>query len=498
MNDRSLKLAGNALIWKSIQMVGVRLIFLLRLVILARLLSPDDFGLMAIAVTAIGFMLSLTDFGLIPALIQGEEVNERQYNVAWTVQLVRSSLVSLVVFAAAPLIAATFNDPRSADIIRVLALRPVLDGLASIKVAELNREMQFRSLAILGFSQALVNTVLAIVLAPTYGVWALVAGTLAGSLVYLVISYMVAPHWPRFAIEKGAAEPLLQFGRWIFLTSLVVMAGSYLLRVSIARQLGTADLGLYYLATQIAFLPTEVANEVIEPVAFTLFARLQSDLVKVSLAFRSVLSGMAALLFPACVLIITLAPALVHDVLGPQWAGTVPIIRILTLATMIDLFGEVTAPLFKGLGEPRRVTIVEAAQSLVLVAFILVFAGSFGLIGAAAAWLPAVLVARLISFAFVRQLLERPFAGLWSPALAIILAAAAGMLAAFSIDQVTQGLIGLILAAGTGVVAVGAVLWTLDKHFDLGFIRSLLLFFPQISTLPIFAQFNKETLNGVG
>ncbi|MFN2122370.1 MAG: hypothetical protein ACK2UP_02595, partial [Candidatus Promineifilaceae bacterium] len=71
-------------------------------------------------------------------------------------------------------------------------------------------------------------------------------------------------------------------------------------------------------------------------------------------------------------------------------------------------------------------------------------------------------------------------------------------LAAFSIDQVTQGLIGLILAAGTGVVAVGAVLWTLDKHFDLGFIRSLLLFFPQISTLPIFAQFNKETLNGVG
>ena len=181
MSDRSLKLAGNALIWKSIQLVGVKIIFLFRLVVLARLLSPDDFGLMAIAVTAIGFMLSLTNFGMIPALIQGEDVSEQHYNAAWTVRVSRALLVSLAVFALAPAIAALFNEPRSADIIRVLAIRPVLDGLASIKIAKMNRDMRFRPLAILGVSQALVNTVIAVVLASTYGVWALVAGTLAGA-----------------------------------------------------------------------------------------------------------------------------------------------------------------------------------------------------------------------------------------------------------------------------------------------------------------------------
>ncbi len=498
MSDRSLKLAGDALVWKSIQLVGVKLIFLLRLVVLARLLSPNDFGLMAIAVTAIGFMLSLTNFGMIPALIQEEEVSEQQYNVAWTVRVTRAALVSLVVFAAAPAIAALFNEPRSIDIIRVLSFRPLLDGLASIKVAELNRELKFRSLAILGLSQALVNTIIAIVLAPIYGVWALVAGTLAGAFVYLIISYVVAPHRPQIAFEKSSAEPLLQFGRWIFLTSLIVMAGSYLLRVSISRQLGTEELGLYYLAVQIAFLPTEVANEVVEPVAFTLFARLQADLSRLSLAFRSVLSGMAALLLPVCILIITLAPALVHDVLGPQWIGTVPIIRILTLATMIDLFGEVTAPLFKGLGQPHRVTIVETVQSSILVGFVLVFAGRYGLIGAATAWLPAVLVARLISFAFVRQLLERPFAGLARSMLTILLASAAGALVASGIDQLSLGLIGLIIAAGAGALVVGFILWVLDRRFDLGFVRSLALFFPKILAFPGFSHFSKGTLPGVG
>jgi O-antigen/teichoic acid export membrane protein len=390
MTVKPFRLAGNALIWKSIQLVGSKVIFLVRLVILARLLSPDDFGLMAIAVTAIGFMLSLTDFGMIPALVQGTDENEERYDIAWTIGFTRSLLVSLIVFALAPLIAAMFAEPRSADIIRVIALRPLLDGLVSIKVAKLNRDLYFRPLTILGLSQALINTVISIILAPAYGVWALVFGTLAGSLVYLVSSYIVAPYRPRLRFDSSGSRPLIRFGRWIFLTSLVVMAGSYLLRVSISRQLGTAELGLYYLAIQIAFLPTEVANEVIEPVAFTLFSRIQEDLSALSATFRSILSGTAALLLPVCALIIALAPTLVNDILGPNWAGTVPIIRILTLVTAIDLLGEVTAPLFKGMGQPYRFTIVEATQSLMLVGFVLLFAGSFGLIGAAFAWLPAV------------------------------------------------------------------------------------------------------------
>jgi lipopolysaccharide exporter len=133
MTVKPFRLAGNALIWKSIQLVGSKVIFLVRLVVLARLLSPDDFGLMAIAVTAIGFMLSLTDFGMIPALVQGTDENEERYDIAWTIGFTRSLLVSLIVFALAPLIAAMFAEPRSADIIRVIALRPLLDGLVVSK-----------------------------------------------------------------------------------------------------------------------------------------------------------------------------------------------------------------------------------------------------------------------------------------------------------------------------------------------------------------------------
>jgi len=127
------------MLWRSAQLAGVKLIFMLRLLILARLLSPEDFGLLAIAVTAVGFLLGVTDIGMIPALVQGRDIDEQQYDAAWTVGLTRALLVVGCVVIAAPLIARIFAEPRATDIIRVLAIRPLLDSAASIKIADLTR-----------------------------------------------------------------------------------------------------------------------------------------------------------------------------------------------------------------------------------------------------------------------------------------------------------------------------------------------------------------------
>jgi hypothetical protein len=150
----------------------------LRLLILARLLTPDDFGLVAIAVTSIGFFLSVTDVGMIPALVQGDEVDEKQYNAAWTVGVLRAAAIAVIVFFATGLIATVFAEPRAIPIIQVLALRPLLDALNSIKVADLTRRLQFRPLATYKLAEALVATLTSILLAASWGVWALVAGVL--------------------------------------------------------------------------------------------------------------------------------------------------------------------------------------------------------------------------------------------------------------------------------------------------------------------------------
>ena len=137
MNDKPLQQAGSALTWRAVQFAGTKVIYFFRLLILARLLVPDDFGLLAIAVTAVGFFVSVTDFGMIPALVQGREVDEDWYDTAWTIGVARALGISAIIMLFAPLIAGIFAEPRSVDVIRVLALGPLLDALASIKVASL-------------------------------------------------------------------------------------------------------------------------------------------------------------------------------------------------------------------------------------------------------------------------------------------------------------------------------------------------------------------------
>ncbi len=481
MRERPLKGAGNALIWRAIQLAGVKAIFMVRLLVLARLLLPEDFGLLAIAVTAIGFFLNATDIGMIPALVQGNNIDEEHYNVAWTVGVTRAFVVTLIVALFAMYIARIFDEERATSIIRVLALRPFIESLASVKVASLNRELQFRQLAIIKLVEALANTIISILLALSLGVWALVIGTLAGSVSYLIMSYLMAPHQPKLSFDQSAIQPLIKFGRWIFLTSLVIMAGNYILRVIISRQLGVEELGLYFLAFQLAFLPAEVDAEVVGSLAFPLFSRLQSELVRVTQAFRTVLIGITVVLFPICFLIIALAPSLVADLLGPRWDGTVTIIRILTLVSMIGLFLDVVVPIFKGLGKPQRVTVIEVVQSLLLIAFAWFLIGQYSLVGAALAWLPAMTLSMMIGIVYIRKMLPRPFTGLVPPLLAITLASGAGALAAIAVDNYLPGIPGLVISVMIALLITGGILWASDRQFGLGLLDDLALVFPQIT-----------------
>ena len=488
MNDMEeapgpVKRAGKAVVWRTVQLVAVKAIFMLRLVVLAWLLTPDDFGLVAIATTAVGFLLQLTEFGMIPALIQGREVDEAHYNVAWTVGVTRATGVCLVVFFLAPWMAQLFSEPRATPIIQVLALRPILDSVASIKVARLTRELDFRPLAILKLSEAIVSFIVAVLLAPAWGVWALVAGILAGSTTYLVLSYVVTSYRPRFSFAWETIRPLIRFGRWVFLTGLIVLAGNYVHRIVISRQLGTADLGLYFLAAQLAFLPAEAASEVVGAVVFPLFSRLQSDARRAAETFRMAFTGLAIPVYLACALLITLAPSLIENVLGPKWEGTAAVIQILALVSMIGIFGEVAVPLFNGFGLPNRVTAIEVVQSASIILFVLLLTGRFGLSGAALAWLPTAVISQIVSIAFLRDLLPQPLTGLGRPFLVLLAATAVSGVIALATVTAFPGLAGLLLAAALAGLAYGLVIWTSDRRFGLGFFEILKRLFPQLTAL---------------
>jgi PST family polysaccharide transporter/lipopolysaccharide exporter len=472
---------GTALVWKSIQLVGVKLIFLLRLAILARLLQPDAFGLLAIALIPVDLFLNITDLGMIPALVQREDVDKEHYDTAWTIGLYRALVIAALVLLAAPLIAWLAGEPRATNLIRLLALGPIIEAAASIRIADLIRRLDFRSLASIDLAKALVITVVSAALALPLGVWALIVGRLAGAVTYVLASYLVAPYRPKVRVIRSAARALIRFGRWILLTSLFTVAGSAVLRLVVSRKLGVAELGVYFLAARVAFLPGEVASEVVGAVAFPVYAHLQSDLQRIHQVFRAVLTGLFAVLAPVCLLLVALAPSISKEILGPGWAGTAPVIRLLALATLLGILGEVAVPVFKGIGQPYRIAVLEGAQTLVLVVLVWWLASRHGVVGAAAAWLPAVFLSQVVCIAFLRQIMLRPFSGLEFRLLAILGASAVTGALAWLVDARVGGLEGLLLATALGALTSFLFVWLLDRTLELDLAGVVNQLFPALA-----------------
>lgn len=480
MTEQSpIRAAGNAMVWKFIQMGGVKAIYMVRLLVLAILLEPEDFGLVAIATTATGFLLSLTNLGLVPSLVQVDSADEDRYDSVWIFEMARSILVASLTIVFAPLIADLFSAPQAVPIIQALALRPLIESMTSIKVVALNRNLSFRPLAYLKFVEAIFSTVLAIVLANTLGVWAMVIGVLGGAISMVIASYILVPHRPRLHFAWMEVQPLMHFGWWLFVTGLIAMASHYGMRIVISRQLGAEGLGLYFLAVQLAFLPNEVASEAVGAIAFPLFARLQNEIIQATRVFRAIFSLLAAALYPVCVLIIVLVPFLIQDVLGPEWQGTEQVIRVLTVVVMIGVFGDVGVSVFKGFGQPYRITLLEVVQSSTTLAFMWVLTTRYGLVGSALAWLPAIILSQILCAVFLQRILVDPFKGLNRPFLAIFAATISCALIAVAAVSLWPGIVGAIIATLGGLASAAAFLWMADRRYNMGFLHNLAMVFPK-------------------
>src|SRR5687768_10670888 len=222
--------ARTAVLWKVLEVGGVKAISLIRLLILGRALAPTDFGLFAVAALTLELLLSLTDTGTVPALVQRPAPDAREYHVAWSLGLVRGLLIGGGVFAAAPVIANLFHEPRATPLIQALAVRPIIEGAISVRLSDLTRQLSFRPLSMLQLAATTVNTIVSIALVRSYGVWALVAGPVMGSMTYLVFSYALAPYRPRFSLDRAVVRLLIAFGGWVSARGLIATGGKALLQ----------------------------------------------------------------------------------------------------------------------------------------------------------------------------------------------------------------------------------------------------------------------------
>jgi lipopolysaccharide exporter len=476
------KRAGRALLWKGLQMGATKLLNLVGTLILGHLLAPQEFGLVAIAAVAITTIMAATETGMTSALVQASVREQVHYDVAWTIGSIRGLIVCAALLFAAPLVARLFGEERAAPLVRLMALLPLISSVASPRMADLIRELQFSKLAPIAIVAVMVEVGLAISLATRIGGEAMILGKLAGAATITLSSYLIAPHRPRFRPSYAPARQLIAFGRWLFAISLTAVASDLFIKVLIARRLSVNDLGVFSMSDKLAELPTQFANESIGAVAFPLYAKLRSDAARLQIAVRAHLTGLMFFLLPATALIIALAQPLEVQVLGPAWAGMASLVVLLALGYVFELAFNAIYFLLQALGAGARLFLVELTQYITLIVAVIFLSGRFGLTGIGIARIVTSIVLAITAVRAAPAMCGATLLQLGRPGVLLALfATIAGIIARFCASLI-PGAEGIVAGGTAGAGVFLSLVWVTDEPLSIGVRACLSIFFPALES----------------
>ena len=347
------------------------LLGLVRIVVVARLLAPKDFGLFGIALLVISSLETFSQTGFEKALIQKKGDLEPYLDTVWTFQAIRGMILALILFGIAPYVAAFFQESIATPMLRMVGLSMLVTGLTNIGVIYFQKELEFHKQFVYQLSGTLADLGVSVTAAVLFrNVWALVFGFLAGNLVRVTVSYLVHSYRPRISMDLGKAEELFVFGKWIFFSSILfflLMQGD---DIFVGKLLGVTLLGFYQMAYRIANMPATEITHVISQVTFPAYSKLQDDIPQLREAYLKILQLTTFLSFPMAGLIFVLAPDFTKIFLGEKWLPMVPTMQALVLCGLIRSIAATCGPIFQGVGKPAILTKSAFARLVLLVIFI--------------------------------------------------------------------------------------------------------------------------------
>lgn len=450
---------------------AVRGISVISTLILARLLVPEDFGIVALAgaIFVVLDQISATNFALV--VVRRAEVDRSFYDTAWTMNLLRCLVLGALVAVTAEWQAGLMLEPRLAPVLLLIGLNTAMDGFASIGLARLQRELRFDRL----FRQQVVNKLSAFLVTMVIAVvwqsyWALVLGHIIAKFFYIPYGYWLAPYRPRLSLQHW--RELLSFSKWSVLINACALADGQGPNLVLGRLLGIPAVGLYNIAYQVAATPvTEIAVPVRGPI-YAGYARSRHDPALLRRDFLNGFGFLFTVLMPLSVGIALVAPEIERIALGPRWAGAAPLMALCALYAVVDAMAHFNFNLFTVLDRLGRFAATYAAIVVLRVPAIILGALWWGVEGTLAAMLATGLVNALVWHWQVSRLLGHRLrdvgATIWRGVLASLAMAAAvlalrGLLPPGSGDMLQAGRDLAILAPAGAVVhvAVQLLLWRL-------------------------------------
>jgi O-antigen/teichoic acid export membrane protein len=329
---------------------------LVRNVLLARLLSPHDFGLFGIALAVLSVVERFSSTGLQTALLQRHSAVDEYLDTAWTTHVLRGGLLCTALILTAEWIAVLLGEPRAAPLIALVGVAVLLRGLENPAMLLYRRELLARYAFMHRAGPLLVELAVAVALAVVLrSAWALGIGLVSGKLAQLIMSYTLHSYRPRVRLHWHQIRELSLYGRWVFFDNLLFLLAFRIDKLIVGKAFGAAALGAYMLAYSVSEVVTTEITRFSQEIAFPAYARMQHDIARIRHAFTLALEIIASIAFPLAAVLGFMSDALTHVLFGSRWMQAAMLLPALAVASGIRAITASGTVALAALGHPSLV-----------------------------------------------------------------------------------------------------------------------------------------------
>lgn len=337
--------------WSLLQRVGAMGISFVTNMVLARLLSPNDFGTVGLILTFVSIADLFVDAGLGQSLIQKQNVNKKDLSTVFTTNLLLSILFFLAIFIIAPWVESYMGISNLSLFLRIESFTIILRSLYVVHNAMLNKQLNFKALAIVNISGSLISSIAAIIMAfYGLGIWSLIAKNIVMHLTFCVLYRCVVCYETTLYIDKKSFKHLFIFGWFVSLSSLIDVIYTNLASFIIGKRYSVEQLGYYTQAYNLKQIPVYSLSMVISQVLFPMFAKVQDDRNMIMKSAQKIITLATALIFPLMLCLVVVAEPLIVLLYSAKWLPAVPYFRILCIAGLVNILIHINRSILMALG----------------------------------------------------------------------------------------------------------------------------------------------------
>ena len=372
MATNSLKQqAISGVFWSAIQQFGTSIISFLSNIVLARLLSPDDYGCIGLLTIFIAISNVFIFGGFVSALIQKKDAANIDYTTAFYWNIIISIIFYAILFFSAPLIASFYHIALLKDILRVLGLLLIISGFSVVQNTILRKTFQFNKLARIDIIAAIISVIFSITLALIgFGIWSLVAQQLIARTCRVFLLWQSSNWRPQLAFSIKSFREMFSYGSFLLLSDLLNCIVDNIQGLLIGRRYSASQMGFYSQAKKLEEIPTTSISYLVNNVTFPIYSKIQDNPGKLKKAVKESISMMNFINFPLMLMLVAIAKSLLITLYSDKWIESVPYFQILCLGGLVNCIQSVNYQVVAAVGRSKELfnwNIVKRSVGIVLI-----------------------------------------------------------------------------------------------------------------------------------